>query len=62
MAISKITIEDGCTSCTLCEQICPEVFEITDLAQVKAGVDLNKFEDKIKEAADSCPVTVIKIQ
>ena len=62
MAISKITIEDGCTACSLCEQICPEVFEITDIAQVKAGADLNRFEDKIKEAADSCPVTVIKVQ
>ena len=62
MAIAKITIEDGCTSCGLCEQICPEVFEVPDGAKVKSGVDLNKFADQIKEAAESCPVSVIKIK
>lgn len=61
MAIKSITIEDGCTSCGLCEQICPEVFEMPDLAKVKSGVDFNQYEDKIREAADSCPVEVIKV-
>ena len=62
MAISSVTIEDGCTACALCEQICPEVFEMgSDAAKVKAGADLNENEDKIREAADSCPVTVIKV-
>ncbi|MFA6169655.1 MAG: ferredoxin [Candidatus Margulisiibacteriota bacterium] len=62
MTVSKVTILDGCISCALCEQICPEVFEIPETAKVKAGVDLNKFEDKIREAADSCPVSVIKVE
>lgn len=62
MAISKVTILDGCISCALCEQICPEVFEIPDIAKVKPGVDLNQFEEKIREAASSCPVTVIKVE
>ncbi len=62
MAISKVVIEDGCTSCGLCEQICPEVFSMgSDKAEVKSGADLNANEDKIREAADSCPVSVIKI-
>jgi ferredoxin len=60
LAISKIIIEDGCTACGLCEQICPDVFEVGDIAKVKEGVDFNQFEDQIKEAADSCPVSVIK--
>lgn len=46
MAVSKVTILDGCISCALCEQICPEVFEIPDIARVKSGVDLNQFEEK----------------
>jgi len=63
VAISKVTIEDGCTACALCEQICPEVFEMSgDVAKVKDGVNFSEYEDKIKEAADSCPVTVIKVQ
>lgn len=60
MAITKVWIIDGCISCGLCEQICPEVFEVIDLAQVRDGVDFNEYEDAIKEAAESCPVEVIK--
>ena len=62
MAISSVTIEDGCTACALCEQICPEVFEMDDVAKVKSDADFNANEDKVREAADSCPVAVIKIQ
>ena len=29
---------------------------------VKPGVDYNKFEAKIREAAEACPVQVIKIE
>jgi ferredoxin len=62
VAISSVTIEDGCTACALCEQICPEVFEMAgDVAKVKEGADFNANEEKVKEAADSCPVTVIKV-
>jgi ferredoxin len=61
MAISKVEIVDGCISCGICEQSCPEVFEMPDTAHVKTGVDLNKFEAKIKEAAEACPVSVIKV-
>ena len=31
MAVSKVWIEDGCTACGVCEEICPEVFEVQDL-------------------------------
>ncbi len=61
MAISSVTIEDGCTACALCEQICPEVFEMNDVAKVKPDADLDANEDKVREAADSCPVSVIKV-
>jgi len=61
VAISSVTIDDGCTACALCEQICPEVFEMGDVAKVKSGADLNANEDKVREAADSCPVSVIKV-
>jgi len=61
MTISKVTIEDGCTLCALCETICPDVFEMgPDKAKVKANADLDANEALIKEAADSCPVAVIK--
>lgn len=62
MAISKVTIEEGCISCGVCESTCPEVFEMKDVAVVKAGANFNAVEDKIKEAAEACPVTVIKVE
>lgn len=62
MSISKINISEGCTLCGLCEQICPEVFELgDDSAKVKAGADFNANEKSAREAADSCPVNVIEV-
>jgi ferredoxin len=60
MAIKKVWIEEGCTSCGLCESICPEVFLVEDLANVVEGVNYQDYDVQIKEAADSCPVEVIK--
>ena len=60
MAIKEVIIEEGCTSCGMCEEICPEIFEMPDEAQVKKGVDYTTHEQGIIEAADSCPVEIIK--
>jgi ferredoxin len=60
MAISKIWIEEGCTACGLCEEICPEVFKMKDVATVIEDANYAGFEEKIKEAAESCPVEVIR--
>jgi ferredoxin len=62
MAISRVWIEDGCFSCGVAESICPEVFLVVDENTVIKGVDLSKFEAKIKEAAESCPADVIKYE
>jgi len=62
MAIKKVWIEEGCTACGLCEDICPEVFKLDDLATVIKGVNYTDYEEKIKEAAESCPVEVIKFK
>jgi ferredoxin len=60
MAIKKVWIEEGCSACGLCEEICPEVFKLEDEATVIEGVNYSEYEVKIKEAAESCPVEVIK--
>jgi len=60
MAIKKVWIEEGCTACGLCEDICPEVFKVEDIATIIEGVNFADFEENIKEAADSCPVEIIK--
>ena len=54
--------EDECTSCNLCAEIAPEVFEVPDKMEVKADADFNAYESEIREAAESCPTLVIKIE
>jgi len=61
LAISKVEIVEGCISCGVCEATAPEVFEMPDTAIVKAGVDFNKYEAQIKQAAADCPTSVIKV-
>jgi ferredoxin len=62
MAITKVWIEEGCTSCGVCEDLCPDVFEIDDVAEVKADADFSANEDCIQESAEECPVEVIKFK
>jgi len=64
MAITKVWIEEGCTACALCEDIAPEIFELGDREEaiVKPDVDFYAYEEEIKEAAESCPVEVIRIE
>ncbi len=59
MNITKVVIADGCTACGLCSEICPEVFDLEDVAVVKEGADYSQYGDEIREAAESCPVEVI---
>ncbi|MDD5382638.1 MAG: ferredoxin [Candidatus Margulisbacteria bacterium] len=59
MTISSVSIEAGCTACGLCEQICPDVFEVADTAKVRSGADLAETEELVREAAESCPVSCI---
>lgn len=60
MVIKKVWIEEGCTACGLCVDICPEVFKLDDEATVIEGAKFYGNEEKILEAAESCPVEIIK--
>jgi len=62
MAITKVWVEEGCTACGLCEDTCPDVFEIDEYSEVKADAIIEGNEDEIREAADSCPVEVIQFK
>jgi len=62
MTIKKVWIEEGCTACGLCEEICPEVFKMEDEAIIIEGVNYSNYEEQIKEAAESCPVEIIKYE
>lgn len=65
MKITKVWLDestDECTSCGLCESNAPNVFEVPDKMIVKENVDFEAFKTEIKDAADGCPVGVIKYE
>ena len=64
MAITRVWIEEGCISCGLSEDNCPEVFKVDqgEPSKVIEGVDYSGLEEKIKEAAKMCPVDVIQYE
>lgn len=61
MKIKNIEIVPGCISCGTCEFVCPEIFEVKEIAQVKKGVDITSCSDAVDLAVDGCPVGVIKV-
>jgi ferredoxin len=60
MKIAKVWAEDGCISCGVCEDICPQVFLIKDISTVIEDMNFSEYDAKIRETADGCPVEVIK--
>lgn len=60
--MKKVWIEPGCISCGSCESICPKVFKVNSVAEVLKDADLEKNSECIIEAAEICPVNVIKIE
>lgn len=55
---------DGCISCGLCTDICPDVFRMADdgLAEVYVDEVPEESEACAKDAEDSCPVSVISVE
>ncbi len=65
MAITRVWIEEGCIGCGMSEFTCPEVFKIDEAAGVSnviKNVEFGFYENQIKEAAESCPVDVIRYE
>jgi ferredoxin len=59
--MAKVTVDTStCVGCGLCEQSCPEVFEIQGdgIAHVKTSVC---SAHNLSEVAEQCPVNAIKI-
>ena len=60
----KATVEqDGCISCGLCINVCPEVFSYNenDISEAIKGDIPSDVVDKAEEAKDACPVSVIEL-
>jgi succinate dehydrogenase/fumarate reductase-like Fe-S protein/flavodoxin len=79
--IAKVWIEEDCITCDACQDICPEVFQLTDeTSQIVAAVRVDgqfdrntggsllkanfgeEFAEYIEEAAEACPVEIIKFE
>ena len=54
----RVWIEQGCIGCGLCQEICPEVFQVDETASV-IEENIPDNDDGIAEAAGECPVEVI---
>lgn len=61
--IAKID-RDGCISCGLCVDTCPEVFQMADdgLAEVYVDEIPDGSEDTAVEAQEGCPTSVIEVK
>lgn len=59
--LKQVWIAPGCITCSSCEIICPDVFEVQQTSStVIGGADLEEYEEFVIEAAEACPVEVIK--
>ena len=60
----KVKIIEGCIGCGLCVSTCPSVFCIGQdgLAEVCAPPVGAGEDDAVRQAAENCPVGVIKTQ
>jgi len=57
--MKKVSINPGCIACGACQFIVPQVFCVTDVSRVKKDVDLQLYDQAIREAVAQCPVGVI---
>lgn len=63
MSVKKVWIDEECTLCGVCEDLCPDVFSMgDDTTTIIDGADLEENANCIKEAADNCPVEIIKFE
>jgi ferredoxin len=46
----------------LCETICPEVFEVDLVSEVKDEYPEPSLHERVREAADSCPTGAILVE
>jgi len=60
----RVSVDENCTGCGLCEEACPEIFELDDnsMARVKQDPVPEEVEASCREAAENCPVEAIHVE
>lgn len=60
MAKKLVIDEEECEACETCVELCPDVFEMDEAAEVaKVKNQEGASADEIEEAIDSCPAECI---
>ena len=68
MGIKRVWIEEGCISCNLCEDLCPDVFEVPVGGECRTTKNYQRHlgagetDEKVREAVECCPVEVIQME
>ena len=58
--MKAVVDKDLCTGCGLCEDTCPEVFEVKDgISVVKVSKVPESVVESCKQAVEDCPVEAI---
>ncbi len=58
----EVKVNEDCSACGICEDICPEVFELGDeIAEIKTNPIPAEYEEKVREAAEECPTESIEV-
>ncbi|MCR8899758.1 ferredoxin [Gordonia sp. GONU] len=59
----KVTVNDNCQGCGICEATAPDVFAVSDdgVAQVLLEEIPAELEAAVKEAMEECPTEAIEI-
>ena len=62
MAKHVVIDEQECDGCQTCVELCPDVFEFDEDAEVARVIDPEAEDACIEEAIDSCPAECISWQ
>ena len=58
----EVLVNDDCSACGICEDICPEVFVLGDeKAEVKVNPIPAEYHEKVRESAEECPTEAIEV-
>lgn len=60
--MKAIVDKEGCISCGLCVNLCPEVFSWDDNGKAEGSEVTNEQKERAKDARDGCPVSVIDLK